>query len=143
MGPWSANVTSYKTAIFRQVNKDKAYTHHDALEFPNGEIVLLTTSAAGQQATVVLQLPAEPQKPQEEPAVARQSDWRSRSAEQTSCLLARSAPPLDQGGRGCLLSVEARVRLGGTAQFLSTFVISERQEYRNSRQSAQRQSRSV
>jgi hypothetical protein len=40
---WNDTVTSYKTAIFRQVNKDKPNTHHDALELPNGEIVLLTT----------------------------------------------------------------------------------------------------
>ena len=33
--------------------------HHDALEFPDGEIVLLTLLCEGQQATV-LQLPAEP-----------------------------------------------------------------------------------
>jgi hypothetical protein len=67
MAPWSSNVISYRTAIFRQVNKDKAYTHHDALEFPDGKIVLLTTLKPGQQATV-LQLPAEPQKAQERPA---------------------------------------------------------------------------
>jgi hypothetical protein len=57
VAPWSSNVISYKTAIFRQVSKDKNYVHHDALEFPDGEVVLLTTLAAGQQATV-LQLPA-------------------------------------------------------------------------------------
>jgi len=34
-------------------------THHDALEFPDGRIALLTTLYEGQQATV-LQLPAEP-----------------------------------------------------------------------------------
>ena len=33
--------------------------HHDALEFPDGQIVLLTSLSEGQQATV-LQLPAEP-----------------------------------------------------------------------------------
>jgi hypothetical protein len=49
----------HKTAIFRQINKDRMAAHHDALEFPNGEIVLLTLLAEGQQATV-LQLPAEP-----------------------------------------------------------------------------------
>jgi hypothetical protein len=49
----------HKTAIFRQVNKDKVATHHDALEFPNGRIALLTRLCEGQQATV-LQLPAEP-----------------------------------------------------------------------------------
>jgi hypothetical protein len=48
----------YKTAIFRQINKDKVAAHHDALEFPNGQIVLLTFLCEGQQATV-LQLPAD------------------------------------------------------------------------------------
>jgi hypothetical protein len=74
--PWNETVISYRTAIFRQINKDKRATHHDALEFPNGEIVLLTTLVEGQQATV-LQLPAEPQKAQEGPAANRavQLDW--------------------------------------------------------------------
>jgi hypothetical protein len=70
MAPWSSNVIGYRTALFRQVNKDKAYTHHDALEFPDGKIVLLTTLKPGQQATV-LQLPAEPQKAREELAATR------------------------------------------------------------------------
>ena len=39
--PWNETVISYRTAIFRQINKDRRATHHDALEFPNGEIVLL------------------------------------------------------------------------------------------------------
>ena len=47
----------HKTAIFRQINKHEPMTHHDALEFPNGEIVLLTFLETGQEATV-LQLPA-------------------------------------------------------------------------------------
>jgi hypothetical protein len=46
-----------ETAIFRQVNLDNPRTHHDALEFPDGEMVLLTHLMEGQQATV-LQLPA-------------------------------------------------------------------------------------
>ena len=41
------------------VNKEKAAAHHDALEFPDGQIVLLTRLNEGHQATV-LQLPAEP-----------------------------------------------------------------------------------
>ncbi|MFZ0506113.1 MAG: hypothetical protein WAM44_20475 [Chthoniobacterales bacterium] len=49
--------------------EQKAYTHHDALEFPDGKFVLLTTLKPGQQATV-LQLPAEPHKVQPEPAAA-------------------------------------------------------------------------
>jgi hypothetical protein len=46
----------HKVGRFRQVNKDKPDTHHDAIEFPDGQIVLLTLLRAGQQATV-LQLP--------------------------------------------------------------------------------------
>jgi hypothetical protein len=55
--PWSKTQTNHKTAIFRQINKDEPCTHHDALEFPDGKIVLLTMLAAGQRVTV-LQLPA-------------------------------------------------------------------------------------
>jgi hypothetical protein len=56
---WKANVVNHTTAIFRQVNKDNPRTHHDALEFPDGQIVLLTHVVEGQEATV-LQLPAQP-----------------------------------------------------------------------------------
>jgi hypothetical protein len=58
--PWRDSAIGHKTAIFRQINKDKTAAHHDALEFPDGEIVLLTLLAEAQQATV-LQLPAEPE----------------------------------------------------------------------------------
>ena len=67
--PWKRPI-SYKTAVFRQINKSNRCTHHDALEFPDGQLALLTLLTAGQQATV-LQLPAEPQKAQEEPAASR------------------------------------------------------------------------
>src|SRR6516162_11516020 len=56
---WRGKVIKHTTAIFRQVNKQKVAAHHDALEFADGQIVLLTLLAEGQQATV-LQLPAEP-----------------------------------------------------------------------------------
>jgi hypothetical protein len=49
----------HATAIFRQVHKDDPSKHHDALEFPDGHIVLLTHLCEGQEATV-LQLPARP-----------------------------------------------------------------------------------
>ena len=55
--PWSKNVIHHKTAIFRQVNIDCPHAHHDALEFPDGDILLLTYLMEGQEA-VVLQLPA-------------------------------------------------------------------------------------
>jgi hypothetical protein len=46
-------------ARFRQLNTDQPLMHHDALEFANGETVLLTRLVEGQTATV-LQLPARP-----------------------------------------------------------------------------------
>jgi hypothetical protein len=56
---WRDKVIEHKTAIFRQIHREKIAAHHDALEFPDGQIVLLTTLCEGQRATV-LQLPAEP-----------------------------------------------------------------------------------
>jgi hypothetical protein len=49
----------YTTAIFRKIDKDEPLTHHDALEFPDGQIVRLTDLFEDQEATV-LQLPAQP-----------------------------------------------------------------------------------
>ena len=50
-----------KVARFRQVDLDNPHVHHDALEFPGGEIVMVTHLFAGQKA-IVLQLPARPLK---------------------------------------------------------------------------------
>src|SRR5689334_3521073 len=61
---WRKKLMKYKTAIFRQVNKQRAAAHHDALEFPDGRVVLLTFLCEGQEATV-LQLPAQPRTPRE------------------------------------------------------------------------------
>jgi hypothetical protein len=36
-----------------QINKGALHIHHDALEFPGGEIVLLTRLCEGQKATVL------------------------------------------------------------------------------------------
>jgi hypothetical protein len=49
----------HTVAIFRQINKGALHIHHDALEFPGGEIVLLTRLCEGQKATV-LTLPMQP-----------------------------------------------------------------------------------
>ena len=54
--PWNRAAIKHQTAIFRQINKEVLHTHHDALEFPDGKIVLLTLLDEGQHATV-LQLP--------------------------------------------------------------------------------------
>jgi hypothetical protein len=55
---WKRKTINHRTAIFRQVNKDKLAAHHDALEFPDGRTELLTLLCEGQEATV-LQLPAQ------------------------------------------------------------------------------------
>ena len=60
----------HKVARFRQVDLENPYTHHDALEFPNGQIVLLTHLCVGQHATV-LQLPAQTKAPAEAEAQGR------------------------------------------------------------------------
>jgi hypothetical protein len=57
--PWRERSVNHRTAIFRQINKKKAAAHHDAVEFPDGRIMLLTLLCEGQSATV-LQLPARP-----------------------------------------------------------------------------------
>jgi hypothetical protein len=48
-----------RLARFRQIDLHQPARHHDALEFSNGAIVLLTDLVAGQRARV-LQLPASP-----------------------------------------------------------------------------------
>jgi len=50
---------THRTARFRQIDMDKPSVHHDALEFPDGRVVLLTRLREG-QAAMVLQLPAGP-----------------------------------------------------------------------------------
>jgi len=54
----------FTTAIFRQRDKDTASVHHDVLEMPDGQQILLTHLEEGQTATV-LQLPAAPKTEKE------------------------------------------------------------------------------
>ena len=55
--PFGRACVDHKVARFRQVNMNDPHVHHDALEFPDGQIVKVTRLVAGQHATV-LQLPA-------------------------------------------------------------------------------------
>src|SRR5215469_10453576 len=48
----------HRMARFRQINLDNPCTHHDAIEFPDGGILLLNQLCVGQHATV-LQLPVQ------------------------------------------------------------------------------------
>jgi hypothetical protein len=67
---WKVEKLGHATAIFRQVNENEPMRHHDALEFPDGRIVLLTKLSEGQGATV-LQLPALPKTAAEADAQKR------------------------------------------------------------------------
>ncbi len=49
--------TEHKVARFRQIDLEDPNVHHDALEFPGGQIVLVTRLTPGQRAAV-LQMPA-------------------------------------------------------------------------------------
>jgi hypothetical protein len=47
---WSCETKNgARVARFRQLNTDQVHVHHDALEFPDGQIVLLTRLVEGQQ----------------------------------------------------------------------------------------------
>jgi hypothetical protein len=48
-----------RLARFRQISMDNRVAHRDALEFPDGQVILLTRLCENQRATV-LQLPAAP-----------------------------------------------------------------------------------
>jgi hypothetical protein len=48
-----ASRTKSRVARFRQVDLDNIYAHHDALEFADGQLVLVTRIVAGQTATVI------------------------------------------------------------------------------------------
>ena len=63
----------HTVARFRQVDLDHPCTHHDALEFPDGQIVLLTHLRIGQHATV-LQLPARAKSSADDGALATSAD---------------------------------------------------------------------
>jgi hypothetical protein len=58
LGLYEKRKLGEKVARFRQINLHSPYEHRDALEFPNGKVILLTRLCIGQFATV-LQLPAD------------------------------------------------------------------------------------
>lgn len=67
-----SEVVGTTTAIFRQLNKTEPHTHHDALEFPDGRVIMLTALEEAQEATV-LQLPVAPTTAAEKEAQTRVS----------------------------------------------------------------------
>jgi len=72
-------------ARFRQVYMDKPHMHHDALEFPNGEFVLLTRLCEGQFATV-LQLPAVSRRGDSEQEKTAGSEGQSMASNMSATL---------------------------------------------------------
>jgi len=64
-------------ARFRQVNTDEPHLHHDALEFSDGQIVLVTRLCAGQHA-IVLQLPAAARTRDAQETGSALRSWRER-----------------------------------------------------------------
>ena len=71
VGEPNVAVCLLRLARFRQVNMHNPVTHHDALEFPDGQVVLVTRLCQGQRATV-LQLPAGARPAAAEEAVRRE-----------------------------------------------------------------------
>jgi hypothetical protein len=85
-----------KVARFRHVNLDCPTMHHDAIELPSGEIVLLTRLCEGQFATVI-QLPIR----------ERQHEAQENNATATGGLAATSG---DASGSDRKLAVVAKPR---------------------------------
>ena len=53
---------NHKVASFRKIDMDNPHVQHDALEFPNGQVLKITQLVGGQTATV-LQLPVATRRP--------------------------------------------------------------------------------
>ena len=68
---------NHKVARFRQIDLNDPYVQHDALEFPDGQVLKVNQLAAGQTATV-LQLPVATEHHEhiETRHAARSSDYR-------------------------------------------------------------------
>jgi hypothetical protein len=75
LGILPARKVGHRLARFRQVNLDQPCVHHDALEFPDGKVVLVTRLREAQRATV-LQLPASARNAEAAPEQAVQDERR-------------------------------------------------------------------
>src|SRR5262249_9696517 len=92
LGFFGHRKTEQRVARFRKINSDNPHAHHDALEFPDREVVLLTNLLERQRATV-LQLPAPP--PVKAAAVEQE-------LEPASCSAYRSKSRETSGSDACL-----------------------------------------
>ena len=65
--------TNFRVARFRKIDPHNAYLHYDALELPDGKVVLVTHLSSGQRATV-LQLPVTRQPERATPTAEEHSN---------------------------------------------------------------------
>jgi hypothetical protein len=77
---------NHKVARFRQIDMNDPHVQHDALEFPNGQVLKIAQLAAGQTATV-LQLPVATQHEHVEPARVTRANSRRALNRGTSSIL--------------------------------------------------------
>jgi hypothetical protein len=70
--------TNFRVARFRKIDQHNAHRHHDTLELPDGNVVLVTHLKSGQRATV-LQLPVTHQ-PEHAPPTAGEHSKRNTPA---------------------------------------------------------------
>src|SRR5262249_4298271 len=113
--PWPDGIIRHKTAIFRQINKEKVAAHHDALEFPDGQTLLLTFLCEGQEATV-LQLPAESKTAVE--TEARHCSCRNERVVRVRRSVIVALPPPGSSANGYGWNVASRAkRMGANGRF--------------------------
>ncbi len=65
--------TNFRVARFRKIDQHNPHRHHDALELPDGNVILVTHLSSGQRATV-LQLPVTHQPEQATPTAEEHSN---------------------------------------------------------------------
>jgi hypothetical protein len=101
---------NHKVARFRQIDTDDPHVQHDALEFPNGQVLKVRQLVAGQTATV-LQLPVATEHPEyvENGHVARSTDYRVALNRETASILMpnQSAVMLWQTCRSTAIRISA------------------------------------
>jgi hypothetical protein len=92
---------NHKVARFRQIDMDDPQVQHDALEFPDGQVLKVTQLVAGQTATV-LQLPVAPQ---------HHDHVETRSARAADSRIALNRLPSRQGAASLLVPNQSAVLL--------------------------------
>lgn len=65
--------TNFRVARFRKIDPHNPHRHHDALELPDGNVILVTHLSSGQRATV-LQLPVTHQPEEATPTAEEHSN---------------------------------------------------------------------